>query len=85
MNIEMALKSRSYILDLDNVKLSLGTFFLLSCLIESIFHQLSGSTIIFVKNTDQKAANLTFCLISPVTKTPVWFLEGQSYRPLYHS
>ena len=27
MNIEMALKSRSYILDLDHVKLSLGVFF----------------------------------------------------------
>ena len=27
MNIEMALKSRSYILDLDHVKLSLGIFF----------------------------------------------------------
>ena len=27
MNIEMALKSRSYILDLDHVKLSLGFFF----------------------------------------------------------
>ena len=51
MNIEMALKSRSYILDLDHVKLSLGIFFLLSCLIESIFHQLSGSTFIFFKNT----------------------------------
>ena len=42
MNIEMALKSRSYILDLDHVKMSLGIFFFLSCLIESIFHQLSG-------------------------------------------
>ena len=27
---------------------------------ESIFHQLSGSTFIFVKNTHQKAANLNF-------------------------
>ena len=42
----MALKSRSYILDLDHVKLSSGIFFFLSCLIESIFHQLSGSTFI---------------------------------------
>ena len=69
MNIETALKSRSYILDLDHVKLSL-----------EIFYQLSGSTFIFVKNTDQKAANLPFCLISPVAKTPAWFLEGQ-YMP----
>ena len=77
MNIEMALKSRSYILDLDHVKLSLGIFFFLSCLIESIFHQLSGSTFIFVKNTHQKAANLMFCLISPVVQIPAWFLKGQ--------
>ena len=77
MNIEMALKSRSYILDLDHVKLSLGIFFFLSCLIESIFHQLLGSTFIFVKNTHQKAKNLTFCLISTVAQTPAWFLEGQ--------
>ena len=74
----MALKSRSYILYLDHVKLSLGIFFFLSCLIDSIFHQLSGSTFIFVKNTHQKAANLMFCLISPVAQIPAWFLEGQS-------
>ena len=77
MNIEMALKSRSYIFDLDHVKLSLGKFFL-SCFIESIFHQLSGSTFIFVKNTYKKAANLMFCLISPVEKSPAWSVEGQS-------
>ena len=77
MNIEMALKSRSYILDLDHVKLSLGIFFFLSCLIESIFHQLSGSTFIFVKNTDQKAANLTFCLILPAAMVSWWFLGVQ--------
>ena len=77
MNIEMALKSRSYIFDLDHVKLSLGIFFFLSCLIENIFHQLSGSTFIFVKNMHQKATNLIFCLISPVTQIPAWFLEGQ--------
>ena len=34
MNIEMALKSRSYILDLDLVRLSFGIFFFLSCLME---------------------------------------------------
>ena len=76
MNIEMALKSRSYILDLDHVKLSLGLFFL-SCLIERFFHQFLGSTFILVKNTHHKTANLMVCLISPVAKTPVWFLEGQ--------
>ena len=77
MNIEMALKSRIYIFDLDLVKLSLGIFFFLSCLIESIFHQLSGSTFIFVKNTHRKAANLMFGLISPVAQSPAWSVEGQ--------
>ena len=57
MNIQMALKSRSYILDLDHVRLSLGIFFLLGCLIESFLYPLSGSTFIFVKNTHQKAAS----------------------------
>ena len=70
MNIEMALKSRSYILDLDCVKLSLGIFFFLSCLMESFFHQLLGSTFIIVKNTHQKFANLLFCLILPVAQVP---------------
>ena len=37
MNIDMALKSRSYILDLDCIKLSLEIFFFLSCLMESFF------------------------------------------------
>ena len=37
INIEMALKSRSYILDLDRVKLSMGIFFFLSCLMEIVF------------------------------------------------
>ena len=73
-DIEMALKSKSYIFDLDHVKLSLEIFFFLSCLIESVFHQLSGSTLFFVRNTHQKPANLMFCLISPVAKSP----EGQS-------
>ena len=77
INIQMTLKSRSYILDLGHVKLSFGIFFFLSCLIERIFHQLPGSTFIVVKNTHQKAANLMFCLISPVAQTPAWFLEGQ--------
>ena len=77
MNIEIALKSRSYIIDLDHVKLSLGIFFFLSCLIESIFYQLSGSTFIFLKSTHQKTANLMFCLISPVAKSPACSVEGQ--------
>ena len=42
MNIETALKSKSYIIDLDRVKFSLGFF---SDLFNGeFFHQLSGST-----------------------------------------
>ena len=77
MNIEMALKSRSYILDLDHVKLSLGICFLLGCFMESLLHKLSGYTFIFVKNTHQKAANLMFCLILPAAKVLWWFLGVQ--------
>ena len=84
MNIEMALKSRSYILDLDHVKMSLGIFFFLSCLIETIFHQLSGSTFIFVKNTHQKGANLMFCIISPAAQSPAWSVEGQFMNYIIH-
>ena len=36
--------------------------------------------LIFVKNTHQKAANLTFCLILPVAMIPAWFLGGQYIR-----
>ena len=68
MNIQMALKSRSFILDLDHMKPSLVIFFFLSGLMESFLHQLSVSTFIFVKNTHQKSANLMFCLILPVAK-----------------
>ena len=50
MNIEMALKSRSYILDLDRVMLSLGIFFFLS-----FFHQPSGSTLIFCQKHTPKS------------------------------
>ena len=78
MNIEMALKSRSYIIDLDHVKLSLGNFFLLGCLMESLLHQLSGYTFIFFKNTHQKAANLMFPLILSLAMVPWWFLGVQS-------
>ena len=70
MNIEMTLKSRSYILDLDRVMLFLRIFFFLCCLMKSFFHQLSGSTFIFVKNTHQKAANFLFGLILPVAQIP---------------
>ena len=78
MKIQMALKSRSYILDLDHVRLSLGIFFVLGCLMESLLYLLSGSTFIFVKNPHQKATNLMFRLISPAAKVPSWFLGVQS-------
>ena len=58
----MALKSRSYILDLDHVKLSLEKK-ILCCLVKSLLHQLSITTFIFV--THQKAANLMFRLVLP--------------------
>ena len=57
------LRSRCYIFVLDRVKLFLGIFIILSCLMESLLHHLSGSTVIFVKNTHQKAANLAFPLM----------------------
>ena len=72
--IEMALKSRSYMLDLDHVKLSQGIFLLLSGLIKVLLHQLSEYTFIVVKNTHQTAANLMFCLILPTAMVPWWFL-----------
>ena len=75
MNIQMALKSRSYILDLDHMKSSLGIFFFLSCLMECLLRQLSGSTFIFVKNTHQKSSNLMFCLTLPVAKGSIQCCE----------
>ena len=81
MNIERALKLRSYILDIDRGKLSLGIFFFLSCLMLIFFHQLSRSIFISVKNPHQKAANLMFCLILPVSKVPWWFLGVQCREP----
>ena len=57
MNIEIVLKSRSYILDIDHGKLSMGLFFFSELFNKDFFHQLLGSTFIFVKNTHQKAAN----------------------------
>ena len=46
---------------------------------ESLFHQLSGSTLFFVKNTHQKAANLTICLISLAEMVP-WWLLGVKFK-----
>ena len=54
MNIEMALKSRSYILDLDRVNFPWE--FSISKLFDGdFFHQLSGSTFIFVKTHTPKS------------------------------
>ena len=61
--ILMAIKSGSYIFNLDCVKLSLGVFCILSWLTESLLHQLSRYTFIFVKNTHQKATNLALLLL----------------------
>ena len=44
---------------------------------DGFFHQLLGSTFVFVKNTHQKAENLMFGLILPVELTPGQFLGGQ--------
>ena len=65
MKIQMALKSRRYILDLDRVKLSLEIFFFSSWLME-IF---SPAFRIY----------LYFCQKGtlPVALTPAWFLGGQ--------
>ena len=77
MNIEISLKSRSHIPDLDHVKLSLGIFIFLGCLMQSFFTSFQDLPLVFVKNTHPNAANLTFGLTLPVALTPAWFLGGQ--------
>ena len=77
MNIELAIKSRSYILYLDRVKLSLGIFFWSQLFNEEFFSSAFRTYILFVKNTHQKADNLMFRLILPVAKDPWLFLEVQ--------
>ena len=62
MNIEKALKSRSYILDLDCVRLSLG-FFCSELFNEDFFLPAFRIYLFFLSKTHQKAANLTFGLI----------------------
>ena len=80
MNIEMALKSRSYILDFDRVKLALEIFFSELFTGELFFTSFQDLPLFFVKNTHQKTTNFMFCLILPVAKVPWWFLGVQS-RP----
>ena len=72
MNIEMALKSGGYILDLDHVKSSLGIFFFLSCLIGSIFHQLSGSTFINRPGVAGAVLQSPPLLIKSVSQCTLW-------------
>ena len=69
----MALNSSSYILNLDHVKSSLVILFFLSYLIESIFHQLSGSTFFFSQKLTPKSRKFN---VLP-NFTWAWFLEGQ--------
>ena len=54
-NIQMALKKEVIFINFDHVNLSLEIIFILSCLMEILLHQLSGSTLIFVKILHQKA------------------------------
>ena len=54
MNIEMALKSRRYILDLDSVMLSLGIFLFLSCLMEIFFTSFQDLPFLLSKTHTKK-------------------------------
>ena len=75
---EMALKSTSFILYLDCVKLFFVVCFFSELFNGELFHQLSVSTFIFfVKNIHRKAINLMLCLILPLAKVPWWFLGVQ--------
>ena len=56
INNEMALKSRSYILDVDRIKLSLGIFFFLGCFIAIFFTSFQDVPFLLLS----KAANLPF-------------------------
>ena len=74
MNIKIAQKIRSFILDLLHVKLSLKIFF---------FSELFNGELIKpafrIKNTQQKAANLIFCLTltaEKVVKCNMTFFVG---------
>ena len=55
MNIERALKPRSYILDFDRVKLSLGIFFFLICLMESFFINFQDVPLFLSKTHTKKS------------------------------
>ena len=67
MNIEMALKSRSYILNLDRVKWSFSELF------NGEFFLPAFRMLFYVKNTYQKATNLMFRLILPMAKVSCLF------------
>ena len=78
MNIEMALKSRSYNLDLDRFTLSLDIFFS-ELFNRQVFLLAFRIYLFFLSKTHQKAATIMFCLILPVAKVPRLFLEVQFY------
>ena len=77
MNIKIALKSGSYNLDLDRVKLSLGIFFFSDLFIGEVFLPAFRIYLYFCQNTHQKAESLMVFLILPVAKVPWWFLGVQ--------
>ena len=77
MNIEMALKSRSYINNLDCVKLSLRFFFWAVRWRVFFFTSLQDLPLFLSKKTHQKAENLTFRILLPMRMISVWFLWGQ--------
>ena len=79
----MALKSRSYILDLDHVKLSCGIFFILSCLMERYVHlhccqkyspkrPIASSLLIFHFSGGQ-----VLCLKSKAGRAEIWQNNAQ--------
>ena len=79
----MVLKWRSYISNLDHVKLSLGFFFLLGCIIENLLHKLSWYTFFCQKHTPKSikfnvSPNFTSgnrSLVVPWSTIYVLFLE----------
>ena len=76
MDIKMTIKSGSYILDLDRVKLSLGIFFS-DWFNGEFFSPAFRIYVYFSQKHTQKAANFMFYQILPVAKVPWWFLGVQ--------
>ena len=59
-NIKIALKSRSYILNLGHVKLSLGIFFFLSCLTKGLYTSFQDLPFFWSKTHTRKPQILCF-------------------------